>query len=89
VKFKDFLIWKNLRKPQDEISDNLESLNSLASQSAFKLYEQIVEWRCHNICETSLFRPHEGTYDQGYIDGMRKILIDFKKIREDYKKKGK
>jgi len=81
-----FLDWKIEKKPQDVIVSNLGDLAFLGNSEAFKVYKDIIEWRIHNLAEQSLFNPQPGTYDQGYSDGLRQLLKDFRKIQEDYQK---
>ena len=65
-------------------------MSFLGNSVAFKKYLEIIEWRIHNYAERSLFNPtKDKTYDQGYADGMRTVLVDFKRITEAYKKRTK
>ena len=83
-----FLKWKKEKKPQDIIESNLADLSELGNSEAFKRYTEIIEWRIHNFAEQSLFNPTVGkTYDQGFADGQRVLLVDFKKIKEAFKKR--
>jgi hypothetical protein len=88
MEFKDFLFWKKQKQPQDIIKENLGDLYVLAKQVAFSHYKSIIEWRIHNVAENHLRRPEFNTeYDKGYVDGLRLLLKDFKKIEEEGKKR--
>lgn len=87
MNFKDFQFWKKQKKPKDIIEEYLGDLSMLSNNIAFQKYKEILEFKIHNQAERALFFPKKGTYDQGFADGQRSLLIDFKKIEEASKKR--
>ena len=85
MKFAKFLRWKKMPSPQKVIRENTVVLSSMSLTEGFKLYKDIVEWRAHNYAVRSLGDRKRVEYNEGFVDGMRLILKDFKKIQGDYK----
>lgn len=89
MEWKSFLFWKTKPSPQKLLKEHLEALADLEKMDSFRLYRDIIEWRIHNVAEQVLRRPKEQKYFGGYVDGLRLVLQDFRRIRETYLRKKK
>jgi hypothetical protein len=84
MKLEEFIFWKGQDKPQDVMNDYLVEFAQLGKNVAFKKYLQIIEWRIHNLTEQILLDPKEANNISQRIEGMRMILLDFKRIQKKY-----
>lgn len=87
MKFQDFLHWRQQRVPRAILNEDLEEFVDLEKLDAFRKYRAMVEWRIHNVAEQLLKHPKDQQYFAGYVDGLRLILQDFRKIKEMARKR--
>jgi len=89
MEFKDFLFWRRQPNPRDILKADLEEFVELEKVEAFQKYRSIIEWRIHNVAEQLLRKPKEQRYFEGFVDGLRVILQDFRRVRELAEKRKK
>ena len=86
MKYEQFIKWASEPKPTKIFKQNIEDFGVMIRTSGFKKYKKILEWRIHNVTEQSILKPKTGDYFRGYVEGMRVVLKDSKKLETMYEK---
>jgi len=84
MQWKKYILWLSQPKPDEVFKENIENLAQTVKSDGFGAYKTIMEWRIHNVAERALLSPKMSDYFSGYIEGLRMVLKDKKRIEKLY-----